>query len=79
MAIDFDPTESAGEVRAYQEANDFRWAAATTHVDVIRAFRVTSQDTKIGLGSDGVIRFREGYGVLDRIWWEQALSDLTER
>jgi hypothetical protein len=42
-----------------------------------RSFKVTSQSTKFGIGSDGVIQFRHGYGSSSMSTWAERLSVLA--
>ncbi|PZC46587.1 MAG: hypothetical protein C1O27_001729 [Chloroflexi bacterium] len=42
------------------------------------AYNVTVRSTKLAVGSNGVITFREGYGLMSTQDWDQVLADLVQ-
>ena len=52
---------------------------AEAHRDVTVDYGVTSQSTKVAIGWDGVILFREGYGTKSQNWWENVFTTLAQQ
>lgn len=52
---------------------------AEAHRDIIVDYGVTSQNTKVVVGQDGVILFREGYGGKSESWWEKVFATLAQK
>ena len=42
-----------------------------------RDFGVLSQSTKLGIASDGVVQFKQGYGTLNDTRWRELLQSLA--
>ena len=76
LGVDTDPTESASYIRDYAERSGFPWLMAPTHLDVVVGYGVRSQSTKIGIGSDGVVLFRGGYGTRSAQQWAAWMEEL---
>ena len=79
MAIDTDPSESADRIRSFRDNNAYSWPMAEAHRDIIVDYGVTSQNTKVVVGQDGVILFREGYGGKSESWWEKVFATLAQK
>jgi hypothetical protein len=66
------------KIGAYQDSNGYTWAFTTGPSDLVRQFAVRTQSTKFGIGSDGVILWRRGYGASDAAAWRGALRAMAE-
>jgi hypothetical protein len=42
------------------------------------AYNVTVRSTKLGIGRDGIVTFREGYGHMSAQDWDQVLAELVQ-
>ena len=45
---------------------------------MVRTFSVRTQSTKLGIASDGVIQFKEGYGAASNAEWRDRLQSLLD-
>lgn len=79
LAIGTDPSEGSGRIRSFRDNSGYSWPMAEAHRDVIVGYGVTSQSTKVAIGRDGVIRFREGYGTKSQDWWENVFTTLAQQ
>jgi hypothetical protein len=77
LAVGFGSSEGIDRLGAYQDDNFMPFVFAEGPTDMVRSFKVTSQSTKFGLGSDGIIRFRHGYGTGSMNTWAERLSVLA--
>ena len=76
-AINIDPTDSFENIEAYREQQGYPWPVAQPGAGMLASFRVTSQSTKIAIGSDGVIIYRDGYGKGSDEMWHEVLQELA--
>ena len=78
-AINIDPTDSFENIEAYREKQGYPWPVAQPGAGMLASFKVTSQSTKIAIGSDGVIIYRDGYGKGSDETWIQVFKDLADQ
>ena len=46
--------------------------------EMFEAYHGTVRSTKLGVGRDGVITFREGYGLMSTQDWDQVMAELMQ-
>jgi hypothetical protein len=78
-AINIDPTDSFDNIEAYREQQGYPWPVAQPGAGMLASFKVTRQSTKIAIGTDGVIIYRDGYGKGSDEKWHEVLQELAER
>ncbi len=79
LGIDTDSFESADYLASWGESRGFFWPLATLDRDVLVAYNVRTQSTKIGIDTNGVIVLREGYGTNSADTWREWLDMLASR
>lgn len=45
--------------------------------NILKEFRIIERSTKIGIGGDGIIKFRKGFGLNSKDTWENLLASLS--
>jgi hypothetical protein len=78
-AINIDPTDSFDNIEKYREEQGYPWPVAQPGRGMLARFRVTSQSTKIAIGADGVIIYRDGYGKGSDETWHRVLQELADQ
>ncbi len=52
---------------------------ALQHLDTIQAFRALTRSTKFGIDRNGLIVYRQGYGLDSEQTWRDLFQDLAAR
>ena len=68
--------ESAGTLGRFASENGYEWVFGEGPSDIARQYRVFQQSSKVGIGADGVIVRREGYGNSGGAFWRGFLDQL---
>ena len=79
MAVGFGSSETIAKLAAFQDENDIAWTMAEGPDDMVRRYEVTTQSTKLGIGPDGVVLFRYGYGTSGERVWRERLQLLASQ
>lgn len=79
LGIDTDTFESADYLASWGESRGFFWPLTTFDREVLVAYNVRTQSTKIGIDTNGVIVLREGYGTNSERTWREWLDMLAGR
>ena len=58
--------------------NGYIWPMAVGPPDLVRLLNVNTQSTAIGIGTDGVVRFRKGYGTNSPHAWRGFLDQTAQ-
>lgn len=79
LSVGFDPTETAADLRAWQERHHHAWPHGLDDgARIQRTFGITSQSSVVVLGADGNVVEKWGYGAVtkDALWAaiERALA-----
>ena len=77
VGIDTDPTETPDRIRNYQAREDYHFPASITDREIIKAYQVIRQSTKVGVDRGGIVRLNQGYGTRDEGWWQEVFSSLA--
>ena len=73
----FDLTESPARLASYLEENGDPWEGYLGDREIIMAYRVLSQATKVGVDDEGVIRLQNGYSAQRPGWWVDVFERLV--
>ena len=76
-AINVDPTADFEEIETYKDQQGYPWPVAQAGQGMLADFKVTRQSTKIAIGSDGIITYRDSYGKGDDETWHQGFKELA--
>jgi hypothetical protein len=76
-AIGVDPTESLDRLESYKENQGYPWPMAIPSRRMLSDFRVLQQSTKVAIGGDGIITYRDGYGRGNETRWRQVFVELA--
>ena len=76
-AVGTDPSERLDKLEAYREQEGHPWLVAAATGTMLKDLKVLVQSTKIGLDSQGVIIYRDGYGQGDEETWRQVFQELA--
>ena len=79
LGIDTDSFESADYLGSWGESRGFFWPLTTFDREVLVAYNVRTQSTKISIDTNGVIVLREGYGTNSAGTWREWLDMLDSR
>ncbi len=77
IAVDVDPSEDAERIDAYAAQQEYPWAMAGYHADILTDYGITAQASKVVIGPDGVITLRRIGGALSAESWREALEAVT--
>ncbi len=76
-ALGIDPTEGLSALVRFRDGQDHPWPVAKAPAAMLPQYNVLQQSTKVAIDSNGVIVFREGYGVEDTETWVRLFRELS--
>ena len=76
-AVGVDPTESLDQLESDRENQGYPWPMAIPSPRMLSDFRVIQQSTKVAIGGDGIITYRDGYGRGNETRWRQVFVELA--
>ena len=79
VAVGFGSSQDIEYLAAYQDQREILWTFAEGPDSMARTFDVRVQSTKLGIGADGVISFKEGYGTRSPNKWAERLTSLIDQ
>ena len=68
--------EDAATLGRFASQNGYEWAFGEGPRDLARQYRIVQQSSKVGIGANGVIVRRDGYGNSDAAFWRNFLDQL---
>ncbi len=77
-ALGIDPTEELSDLVRYRDGQDHSWPVAKAPAAMLPQYNVVQQSTKVAVDRNGVIVFREGYGVEPAETWHQLFRELSQ-
>ncbi|MCZ6615126.1 MAG: hypothetical protein O7F09_01690 [Chloroflexi bacterium] len=77
MGIGIDPFESLEEIETFRESHGYPWPMTNAESDFFRDYNILVRATKVGVDTNGVIIWREGYGTTSSNEWHQVFQDLA--
>ena len=79
IAIGTDPSETADTVRSYRDNQGITYRMAAARTDIVRAYNITTQSSKVGVDRNGIVQVRSGPGTRGDDWWQNAFNTLLEQ
>jgi len=77
-AIGTDPFERLDKLVQYKEAQGYIWPVSMAPAGMLPDYSIIVQSTKVAIDGEGIIVFREGYGVKSSDIWRQLFQRLSE-
>lgn len=77
LAVSTYSLDDAEMIRSFKESEGFTWAMALPDPDMLRAYNIVTQASKVAVDGNGVITFRTGYGNESEETWRRILESLT--
>jgi len=77
-AVNYDLSESLGDAVNYGQRQGWTFLVAQPNREMLRDFDLTYHSTKVAFGKDGVIVYRDGFGMGNIGDWTQVLEDLSK-
>ena len=77
-ALGIDPTEELGTLVGYKDGQGYPWPVSKAPAAMLPQYNVLGQPTKVAIDGDGVIVFREGYGVEPAETWHELFRELSQ-
>ena len=76
-AIDIGYGLDLAELHTFAEEQDYPWGVGQADTQLLQAFGVTVQSTKIAIDADGLIVYRAGYGEGTSEEWAEVFRDIA--
>ena len=76
-AVNIDPTDDMERLEAFREDQGYPWPIAHSGKDTLTRLNVTYQSTKVAIGADGIIVYRERMGGGDPDKWREVFQELS--
>ncbi len=77
-ALSYDLFVELSELVRYRDGQDHPWPVAKAPAAMLPQYNIVQQSTKVAIDRDGVILFREGYGVEDAETWHRLFRELSQ-
>jgi hypothetical protein len=77
LAIDIASGADIDSIESFKETNGYAFFFGTTTPSTLLDYHVSRQATKVAIDKNGVIVFREGYGLLNDTEWLNIFDMLT--
>ena len=77
LAVGTAPFEDSDRIRSFKQTNGFPWLMAPLDVDILKAYNILTQASKVVINRDGIIVFRAGYGNESIETWLEIFKDLA--
>ncbi len=77
-AIGTDPFEPLNKLVQYKEAQGYIWPVSMAPAGMLPDYNIIVQSTKVAIDGEGIITFREGYGVKSSDIWRQLFQRLSK-
>ena len=78
LGIGQDPSEDANDVARYANRLDLPFELAPYENDILPAYNIISQSSKVAIDGNGVITYRGGYSrTLSEHDWREVLDEVA--
>ena len=77
LAVSTYSLDDAERIRSYKESQGYTWTMALLDPDMLRAYNIVSQASKVAVDGNGVIAFRAGYGSESEETWRRIFESLA--
>ena len=78
VAVGFGSSQTVEVMNNQKQRQGFPGVFAEGPDSMVRTFSVRTQSTKFGIASDGVVRFKKGYGAASAGDWRDRLQSLID-
>ena len=76
ILVGTDGSEDINQLERYREAQGYPWPVAVPDRTLLPNLRIITQSSKLAIGGDGVITYRDGYGR-GRDAWASVFEELA--
>ena len=76
-AVNIDLGEDLSSIVRFRDGQGYPWPVAQAPAGMLPEYNIVQQSTKVAIDGDGVIAFREGYGVAAGDTWLQVFQQLS--
>ena len=77
-ALGIDPTEELSTLVGYRDGQGYPWPVSKAPAAMLPQYNVLGQPTKLAVDGNGIIVFREGYGVEPAETWHELFRELSQ-
>ena len=77
-AVNIDLGEDLSSLVMFRDEQDHPWPVAQAPSGMLPEYNIQQQSTKVAIDGDGVIVFREGFGVEPAETWNQLFRELSQ-
>jgi len=79
VPVDIGYNSSLTELKNFSQSENYKWKVGKASADMLKAFGVTIQSTKIAIDRTGTIVYREGYGKGTPEDWLSIIKDMEDQ
>ena len=79
LAQDIGSGSSIDDLHSFAQEQEYPWPVAQADANMLRAFNVTVQSTKIAIDGNGVIVYRAGYGEGTTEEWASIFEHISDQ
>ena len=79
VAVNIGYNSSLTELKSFSKSENYKWKVGKASKDMLKAFGVTIQSTKIAIDRTGTIVYREGYGRGTPEEWLSTIKDMENQ
>ncbi len=77
-ALGISPFENEEDLDAFNRSQGFPWPTAAASAEMVNDFHIAIRSTKVAIDRNGVIVFREGYGIVSDQTWHRVFQELSD-
>ena len=77
-AVNIDLGEDLSSLVMFRDGQNHPWPVAQAAAGMLPEYNIQQQSTKVAIDRDGVIVFREGFGVEPAETWNQLFRELSQ-
>ena len=74
----WEPGAELSDLVSFKNKHGHPWPVALTTPTLFKQYNVVQHSTKVAIDRDGVIAFREGYGVKGQDTWVRLFQELSQ-
>jgi hypothetical protein len=78
VAVGFGSSQTVEVLNQQKDQRGYPGVFAEGPDEMVRQFSVRTQSTKFGIGADGLIQFKKGYGAASDADWRARLQGLID-
>ena len=77
-AVNIDLGEDLSSLVRFRDGQDHPWPVAQAPAGMLPEYNIQQQSTKVAIDRNGVIVFREGFGVEPAETWHELFRELSQ-